>query len=193
MAAANTFTAVSVNAYLHDEATGRAKHEYVGGFVYAMAGGTKRHNLVATNILVSLGAQLKGKPCRPYNSDTKIRLRQAAQVRFYYPDVSVICRPNAQTDPFQDEPAVIVEVLSDSTRRTDEGEKRDAYLGIPSVTSYLLVDPDRPHVLHYRRTDHGFVPESFGTLDAIVDLHEIEAQLSLQGIYDAVVFDEGCP
>jgi Uma2 family endonuclease len=105
----------------------------------------------------------------------------------------VICRPNAQTDPFQDEPAVIVEVLSDSTRRTDEGEKRDAYLGIPSVTSYLLVDPDRPHVLHYRRTDHGFVPESFGTLDAIVDLPEIEAQLSLQGIYDAVVFDEGCP
>jgi Uma2 family endonuclease len=73
---------LSTDAYLRDEATGRPKHEYVGGIVYAIAGGTNLHNLVATNILVALGGRLKGKTCRPYDSDSKIRLRQTAQTRF---------------------------------------------------------------------------------------------------------------
>lgn len=188
MVAATALTSISVDAYLRDEATGRAKHEYVGGFVYAMAGATNLHNLVATNILVALGGRLKGKPCRPYNSDTKLRLHQAAQVRFYYPDVSVICRSNAQTEPFQDEPAVVVEVLSDSTRRIDEAEKKDAYLGTPSLMSYLLVDPERVLVVRYVRTDHGFVAESYAGMEMIISLPEVDAELSLREIYDGVTF-----
>ena len=188
MVAATAFPSVSVGAYLRDEATGRAKREYVGGLVYAMAGGTNLHNLVATNVLVALGGRLKGKTCRPYNSDTKIRLRQPSQVRFYYPDVSVICRPNAPTDAFQDEPTIIVEVLSDSTRRIDEGEKKDGYLGIPSLTSYLLVDLERVSVVRYLRTDHGFVAESFAGIDTVILLPEAETELSLAEIYDGVNF-----
>jgi Uma2 family endonuclease len=101
----------------------------------------------------------------------------------------VICRPNPQADAFQDEPAIIVEVLSDSTRRIDEGEKKDAYLGIPSLTSYLLVDPERVSVVRYRRTDQGFVAESFAAMNDIVSLPEVEAELPLGEIYDAVTFE----
>ena len=124
---------ISVKDYLAGELASETKHEYVGGVVYAMAGASNSHNLLASNALGALHACLRGSECRAYNSDTKIRVRMASQVRFYYPDVSVICRPNSPTDSFQDEPAIIVEAMSRATRRIDEGEKRDAYLTIPSL------------------------------------------------------------
>ena len=67
----------------------------------------------------------------------EIRVRLPHHVRFYYPDVSVICRPNPPEDSFQDDPAVLVEIPSPKTRRIDEGEKKDAYLMIPSLSVYL--------------------------------------------------------
>src|SRR5713226_8672303 len=127
MSAAKKLNLISVEDYLAGELVSPIKHEYLGGVVYAMAGARNVHNLIASNTLVALGSRLRGRPCRPFNSDTKTRIRLPAQVRFYYPDVSVICRPNPQTESFQDEPVVLFEVLSRRTRRIDEGEKRDAY------------------------------------------------------------------
>jgi Uma2 family endonuclease len=124
MSAGPKWNLVPIADYLAGELVSPIKHEYLGGVVYAMAGTRNLHNLVASNTLGALGSRLRGKRCRPYNSDTKIRLRLPQQVRFYYPDVSVICRPNPQSDSFQDEAAVLVEVLSTRTRRLDEGEKK---------------------------------------------------------------------
>src|SRR5690242_2569608 len=90
------------------------------------------------------------------NSDTKIRVRLPTHLRFYYPDASVVCRPNPPDDSFQDEPAVIIEVLSETTRRIDEGEKKDAYLTIPSLCAYMLLEQDRPAAVVYRRSEQGF-------------------------------------
>ncbi|GIW79334.1 MAG: hypothetical protein KatS3mg105_1141 [Gemmatales bacterium] len=144
MTAIKRFELVSVDDYLRAEEMSPVKHEYVGGVVYAMAGGCNRHNDIAGNIYAALHSRLRGRPCRPYNSTTRIRLRLSNQVRFYYPDVSVTCHPNRPTDTFQDEPAVIVEVLSDNSRRLDEGEKRDAYLAIPTLSAYILVEQETP-------------------------------------------------
>src|SRR3954464_4660079 len=152
---------ISVEDYLAGELSSPIKHEYLGGVVYAMAGARNAHNLIATNTLVALGARLRGKRCRPYNSDTKVRLRLPTQVRFYYPDASVICRPNPQDDSFQDEPAVLFEVVSEGTRRIDEGEKKDAYLTIPSLSVYALVEQGAPAVVVFRRTEKGFVREVY--------------------------------
>src|SRR3954454_16877082 len=102
MSTARKLNLISVEEYLAGELTSPLKHEYLGGVVYAMAGARNAHNLIATNTLVALGARLRGTPCRPYNSDPKVRLRLPTQGRFYYPDVSIICRPNPQTDSFQD-------------------------------------------------------------------------------------------
>jgi Uma2 family endonuclease len=146
------------------------------------------HNLIATNALVALGIRLRGRPCRPYNSDTKLRLRLPNQVRFYYPDLSVICRPNPQTDSFQDEPAVIVEVVSRTTRRIDEGEKKDAYLTISSLNAYLIVEQESPAVEVFRRTDQGFVREVFVGLEATIPLSEIEVELPLAELFEGVEF-----
>src|SRR5260370_33254291 len=114
-----------------------------------MAGARNAHNTIGGNVFGSLHFRLRGKRCRPFNSDTKVRVHLPNHVRFYYPDTQVSCRPNPATDSFQDEPAVLVEVLSRSTRRIDEGEKKDAYLAIPSLAVYLLVDQDHPAGVAY--------------------------------------------
>ena len=193
MSAVKKLNRINVEDYLAGELISPRKHEYLGGVVYAMAGARNVHTLIASNVLVALGSRLRGRPCRAYNSDTKIRVRLPAQVRFYYPEVSVICRPNPQSDSFQDEPAVIVEVLSAKTRRIDEGEKKDAYLTIPSLSVYLLVEQDVPLVVAYRRTEQGFVREVHEGLDAIVPLSEIETALPLADIYESVEFHPELP
>src|SRR5258707_8038962 len=121
---------VSVEDYLAAELESPIKHEYMGGFVYAMAGARNAHNIIALNTCSALNFRLRGRPCRPFNSDTKIRIHLPRHIRFYYPDASVSCRPNPQADSFQDEQAVIFEVMSRRTRRLDQGEKKDAYLTI---------------------------------------------------------------
>jgi Uma2 family endonuclease len=107
-----------------------------------MAGARNAHNLIAANTQGAVHARLRGRRCRAFNSDTKIRIRLPNQVRFYYADVPVICLPNPPTDSFQDEPAVLFEVLSRRTRRIDEGEKKDAYVTIASLGAYVLIEQD---------------------------------------------------
>ena len=188
MSALPRWDLVSIGDYLAGELISPIKHEYLGGVVYAMAGARNAHNLIASNCLVSLGSRLRGKRCRAFNSDTKIRVRLPHHVRFYYPDASVICRPNPQGDSFQDEPAVIVEVLSKRTRRIDGGEKKDAYLTIPSLCAYLLVEQETAAVVVFRRTEQGFVRELYQGPDAVIPLHEIDIELPLAEIYEAVEF-----
>src|SRR5713226_8382942 len=132
MSAARKLNLVSVEEYLAGELASSIKREYLGGHIYAMASERNAHNLIASNALGVLGSRLRGKRCRAFNSDTKVRIRLPHHVRFYYPEAMVVCRPNSPDDSFQDEPAVLVEVLSRKTRRIDEGEKKDAYLTIPS-------------------------------------------------------------
>lgn len=188
MTAAKKLNLISVDDYLAGELVSPIKHEYLGGMVYAMAGARNAHILIASNTLLALGSRLRGKRCRAYNSDAKIRIRLPTQVRFYYPDVSVICRPNPQSDSFQDEPAVLVEVLSRATRRTDEGEKKDAYLTIPSLSVYLLVEQDTSVIVAFRRTDQGFVREVYEGLAAVIPLPEIETELPLAEVFETADF-----
>jgi Uma2 family endonuclease len=188
MSTAKKLNLVSVEDYLAGELIAPTKHEYLGGFVYAMAGARNAHNIIATNMLGALHARLRGKPCRPFNSDTKIRINLPGQIRFYYPDASVVCRPNSPTDSFQDEPVALVEVLSHGTRRIDEGEKKDAYLTIPSLSVYVFIEQETAAVTAFRRTMDRFVPEVYQGLDAVLPLDEIGIDLPLAEIYETVEF-----
>lgn len=179
---------VSVENYLAGELVSQVKHEYLGGYLYAMAGARNLHNRIASNLLGALHGRLRGTPCRPYNSDTKIRVQLPAHVRFYYPDVSVICESNPPEESFQDRPIVIVEVPSHSTRRIDQGEKKDAYLTIPTLHAYLLVQQESPFVRAYRRTDQGFVEQESSEMSAVISLEAIGIELPLAEIYEGVEF-----
>jgi len=189
MATVSSTQLISVGDYLAGELVSQTKHEFFGGVIYAMAGARNEHNLIATNITGILHAQLRGKPCHPYNSDTKVRIHLSTHMRFYYPDVSVICDPNSPDDSFQDQPALIAEVLSRATRRTDEGEKKDAYLTIPSLSVYLLVNQEAAVVTVHRRDEQGaFQREVYEGLETVIPLSEIDAELSLAEIYEGVHF-----
>jgi Uma2 family endonuclease len=179
---------VSVEDYLRAELKSPVKHEYLGGAVYAMAGARNVHNLIASNTLVAVGSRLHGEGCLPYNSDTKIRIQFPTHVRFYYPDASVICQSNPSSDSFQDHPVVIFEVLSRRTRRLDDGEKKDAYLTIPSLNVYVLLEQEIPAAVVFRRKESGFVREVYQGLDSIIPLPEIDIELPLAAVYRAVEF-----
>src|SRR6516165_2825455 len=150
MSTVSNLNLLSVEHYRANELTSPVKHEYLDGAVYAMAVARNAHNRVATNTLVALGIRLRGKDCAPFNSDTKIRVPLPTHVRFYYPDASVVCGPNPPTDSFQDKPVALVEVLSRDTRRIDEGEKKDAYLTIPTLSVYVLIEQDQPAAIVFR-------------------------------------------
>ena len=170
---------ISVEDYLASEVLAVEKREYIAGSIYVMDERANAHSAVASNLLITLGAQLHGNKCRPLNSDMKLRIRLADQTRFYYPDVQVVCRPNPPGDHFQDDPALIFEVVSESTRRIDEQEKRAAYLAIPTLNAYVLIEQDRPAATVWRRTGQGFVREDYAGMEAVIAFSEIDARITL--------------
>lgn len=191
MSAAKKLELISESEFLARELVAEVRSEYREGYVYAMAGGNNYHSLLKKFVLKDLDFRLADGPCIAWDSDTMIRIRHGGRTRFYYPDVSVICRPNPGTDSFHDRPVLIVEVLSKSTRRYDEGEKRDAYLTIPSLQYYLLLEPDRPHATVYRRVDADFAVEVFSGIDGVVPLPKLGIELTLGPLYSALAYDAG--
>ena len=188
MTAANQIQLVTVDEYLAGELRSKMKHEYTGGYVYARAGATAVHNTIAVAFVSQMYNALRGKPCRPFNSDMKVRVRMASHTRFYYPDGMVVCELNPPREVFQDRPVILAEVISEATRRIDEGEKRDAYLAIPELRAYLLIESSSPRVIADHRTDSGFVSMRYEGLDATIPLDAIGTQLVLRELYENVDF-----
>jgi Uma2 family endonuclease len=178
--------------YLQFENQSLSKNEYIDGWIRAMTGASLRHNVVAGNCFLSLGNQLKGSPCRPYNSDTKLRIDQGKSKRYYYPDVQVVCRSNEPTSVFQDQPVLIIEVLSPSTRNYDLNEKLEAYLQIPSLECYIVLEQHQPIATVFRKTNDGFSRQLVQGTDSIIDLPFFNGSLSLADVYEGVEFTETC-
>ncbi len=177
---------LSPEDYLERELVAPAKHEFVDGAVYAMAGASDRHNLVAGNLFAALQAHMPDR-CEVFITDMKLRVKADAATLFYYPDVFVTC---AETDRanryFREQPILIVEVLSPSTERIDRTEKFDAYRRIPSLQDYVLADQDMPKVEVFRRRSawarEEFYPEDRFTLDSA------GLELSVAQVYRRVRF-----
>lgn len=129
---------LSGDDFLRWEAQQPGKHELHHGFVFALAGGTTDHGTLASNMLALLRSAFPS-PCRTFGSDVKVRL--AADI-FYYPDVSVVCRPIPAVMTFLESPCVVVEVLSPSTRTYDLVDKRAAYRALDALDAYVIVHSD---------------------------------------------------
>lgn len=171
--------------YLAGERVSQTKHEYLAGMVYAMAGASRGHNLIAGNIFGELRNQLRGKKCVPFGSDMRLRIRNPRATFYYYPDVMVECT-EATGDEVQ-EPSVIFEILSPDTERADRGEKLTNYQNIPSMRVYVLVDQYKAAVTVYRRVEgDAWEMEFLGSIDDTLTLPEIECSLPLRSIYERV-------
>ena len=187
--AADTF--IPVEDYLSGEQLSEVRHEYIGGEVHAMAGASKSHNDIAGSIYSALRAHLKGKPCRAYMADVKVRLEVLGDDIFYYPDVLVACDPRDKHPLFMCFPIVIVEVLSDvlsdSTERIDRREKFWSYTRIETLEEYVLVAQEKREVTIFRRAN-GWQAEVLRDETEVLRLTSLEFTQPLQDIYEGVKF-----
>jgi Uma2 family endonuclease len=133
---------ISIEEYLTFERGSHEKHEYFKGEVFAMSGAGPRHNILFSNLFISIGNLLKGKPCFPYGSDMRLHIPE--NTLFTYPDISIYC--GALNDDLEEDiamnPTVLIEILSPSTRDYDRGGKFKLYREIPTLKEYVLVDTE---------------------------------------------------
>lgn len=130
--------------YLAMERESQQKNEYVNGEIFAMDGASDRHNLIVGNVFASLHNQMKGKPCKVYSSDMRVKISSIGM--YTYPDIVALCGETGFDDEQRDtllNPTVIIEVLSKSTEGYDRGEKFAHYRKMDSLKEYALISQDK--------------------------------------------------
>lgn len=187
--------------YLRLEINALEKHEYHNGEIRLlssggteMAGGSYNHSLVGSNLLIALGVLLQNSPCRAVNSDMRIYTPSGS---YTYPDVSVFCGAPQFADaqlklPAETlvNPVLLAEVLSNSTAIYDRGAKFSLYRTIVSLRDYLLVDPTRIAVEHFRKADSGeWILHDYQRIEEIIPLPALGIALPLARIYAGITFE----
>ncbi|HVF27794.1 MAG TPA: Uma2 family endonuclease [Pyrinomonadaceae bacterium] len=189
----------TVEEYLRMERAADVRHEYLDGEIFEMSGETVSHGRISSNIIISLGGQLRGKGCDVFTKDMKVRSgalpspRRVMKGLFSYPDVVIVCGPPQTHDEYTDillNPQVIIEVLSEATEAFDRGEKFQRYREhLPSLTDYILVAQVRAYVEHFTRKSAGrWELVSYEGTDSALDLSSLDCRLQLAEVYDRVEF-----
>jgi Uma2 family endonuclease len=176
---------ITEQEFVDGEQNAQVKHEFIDGQVYAMTGTTDDHNSISGNIYVAMHQQLRGQPCKPFIADVMVK----AGTNMFYPDVMVICEADdADTSRVKHAPTVIVEVLSRSTRRTDITTKKIAYMNLPSLQEYLLVEQDKCEITVFRRNESW--ASTYYVIGDKVTLDSIDVTLTVEDIYERVNNDD---
>jgi Uma2 family endonuclease len=174
---------LSVEEYLAGEEVSQIRHEYLGGIVYAMAGGTQDHNTISLNLALALKAKLRGSPCRVFMADMRTRIDATESPIFYYPDVIVGCDPRDKNQTWIRYPKVVFEVLSESTERTDRGEKFSNYIQVPSLEEYALVAQDYMEATIFARS-RNWEPEIIRFPEQLLELRTLGFSMRLAEVYE---------
>ena len=175
--------------YLEIERRAEYKSEYFDGEMFAMAGASRAHNQITTNVVGELHPQLKKRPCYVYAND--LRVKVSATELYTYPDIVALCGPPRFEDHQKDtllNPTVIIEVLSDSTEAYDRGKKFQHYRTLESLQEYVLISQQECCVEHYvRQPGNQWTLTEIHDLAEVIQLSSIQCQLALADIYDKVV------
>lgn len=181
---------MTVAEYLAFERQGDIRYEYFHGEIFAMVGASENHILIAGSTHSSLYLQLRGRDCRVYQTDMKVRINRQI---YTYPDLVAVCGERK----FEDEartillnPTVIFEILSPSTEQYDRKDKFHHYRSLPSVREYVMITQNMPHLDHYvRQPDNKWLLTDVDGLDASLELVSINCVLKLSDVYEQVSFD----
>ncbi len=173
--------AITVEEYLALEEASQIKHEYVHGYVYATAGGTLAHDIIANNIRAALHTHVGAGPCIVLGPDARVRAQETV---YYYPDAVVVCGENLDDRALEvTAPRLLVEVLSDATETADRGGKFADYQMLSSLEEYLLVDSRHRIVERYQRTDEGRWIYQRYTVDDTITLESVGLSCAVAAFY----------
>ena len=189
MSQAHVHSRIDEADYLNREETATGKHELVDGEIFAIAGASERHNHIALNIAFHLRSATRGKTCRAFMADMKLRL--ASGSTYYYPDAMLVCDAADDHPIYKQSPCFIAEVLSPATATVDVREKWAAYRGLASLRYYLLVDSERLWAKVYFRDAHdAWFEQELSANDRIdVACDGTQLTLTLDDLYE----DTGLP
>lgn len=174
---------LSESEYYSLEEESKIRHEYIDGELFAMAGATRKHNLLNTNITRALGNGLEDTDCEVYAGDFLVKLRDGHDV---YPDVAVACGDidTNENETILFNPTVVFEVLSKSTEQRDRGDKAEDYFRLKSLKDYVLISQNRVRVEHFsKQKNNVWTLKIFENLDEVVDLKSINCKINLEFIY----------
>jgi Uma2 family endonuclease len=183
-------TKISVEDYIEGEKVSQVKHEYVAGEVYAMAGASDKHHRISANLFKKLDTHLEKSNCEAFITDMQLQVNEET---FYYPDVFVACDNPPKSRYRREEPILIIEVISASTRQIDRREKLRAYQQIASVQEYVIIEQDKVHVeLHRRQTDGRWITYIYNhsDFDEQIEFESVKMTTNLEEIYSRVKFEE---
>jgi Uma2 family endonuclease len=186
------FNSISPEQYLEMERASQEKHEYYNGEIFAMSGASPSHNDISYNINRLIAPHLHGKGCKLYGSDFRIHIPENSL--FTYPDFSIVCGKTEVSEVYSDNltnPAVIIEILSKSTRNYDKGMKFTFYRSIKTLQEYILIDSTSVAVeIYILQTDNGWLLKEHKQLSDSFFIATIHLTLFLKDIYDDVSLDD---
>ncbi len=183
-------TLLTPEAYLDIERKSEIRSEYIAGRMFAMSGASERHALIAINLQGEIWSQMKGRPCKVYPSDMRVKVSPTGM--YTYPDVAALCGKAEFEDGHIDtllNPTVIIEVLSDSTELYDRGKKFAHYRRIDSLREYVLVSQNEMRIEHYRREEDRWIYSEVSGPDTVLHLESIDCHVAVGAIYERVEFD----
>lgn len=171
----------SFEAFLEWEEQQDERHEYVNGQVTSMAGASENHETVAGNLFAALHAHLRGKGCKTFKGDMKLRFQAGSVDLSYYPDVMVVCDPADSHTHYKERPKLLAEVMTRFNQ--DHFEKLFIYQQIESLEEYLIVsqDPVEPRTWVYRRADGWAMPEPI--VAGEIELASLGLRIPLADLY----------
>lgn len=182
---------VTPEEYLAFERQAETKNEYVNGEIFALAGASRKHNLIVANISGELRQQLKGRACEVYPGE--MRVKAPASRSYVYPDVVVVCgEPQLEDDHLDTllNPTLVVEVLSKSTESYNRLAKSAYYRTIESLVEYLLVAQEEYRVEQcVKQADGRWLLSDVRSLESVIELKAIGCSLALRDLYDRVSVD----
>jgi Uma2 family endonuclease len=182
--AARIIPRCTAKEYLEFENDGSLKHEFVNGIVYAMAGASRRHNLIAGDLHTALNIHLPPERCQAYALDTKVHINTKDEERFVYPDIFVTCSEHDNDAYSSDQPILVVEVMSPTTEEFDKVDKFKAYRSLPSLQEYgLLAQDERRLELFRKRTE--WAAEVYRD-DDVVTFESVDLTVSVATFYRRV-------
>lgn len=129
-------------------ATAEGRWELVGGLPLRLMSEGREHRRVKTALVASLARALPpGAPCRPEGDGALLRVPGTGDV--LSPDEAIQCGDEV-SGPWLAAPVAVFEIAVSSAAR-DLGEKRVAYLSVPSIVHVVVLLPLERRAVHFRR------------------------------------------